>query len=256
MRGPTGCGPPAANTRLGTSKPTRLHPLSRVGLSIFPLFPPPAPHAQVHDADSGSQHPSGQQPTGKYLAGEDGSPVKHEYLGGTVHLMAGATNRHHTIALNAAVHLAIALGGKSCRLFNDETKVRIQLPEPTGFYYPDAMLVCEPISPSDHFQDRPVVVIEVLSESTGRADMGEKRDAHRTIPSPNLLLLLLIEVETPAVTAYLRQAEGGFALETHDEPGAVVSLPEIGCELPLECPATIRIGHWRQWESRSLGRSG
>jgi hypothetical protein len=30
----------------------------------------------------------------EYLAGEDGSPVKHEYLGGTVHAMAGATNRH------------------------------------------------------------------------------------------------------------------------------------------------------------------
>ncbi len=168
----------------------------------------------------------------EYLAGEDGSPVKHEYLGGTIHAMAGATNRHNTIALNAAVHLANALRGKSCQPFNGNTKIRIELPDHTRFYYPDAMVVCEPSSSSDHFQDRPVIVIEVLSESTRRADMGEKRDAYLTIPS--LKVLLLVEAETPAVTAYRRQAEGGFALETHDGPGTVVPLPEIGCELPLE----------------------
>jgi hypothetical protein len=36
----------------------------------------------------------------EYLDGEENSPVKHEYLGGTVHAMAGATNQHDPIAGN------------------------------------------------------------------------------------------------------------------------------------------------------------
>jgi hypothetical protein len=43
---------------------------------------------------------------GGYLAGEEISGTKHEYLDGTVHAMAGATIRHNNIALNclAALH--------------------------------------------------------------------------------------------------------------------------------------------------------
>lgn len=37
----------------------------------------------------------------EYLAGEELSGVKHEYLGGTVHAMAGASNQHNAIAGNA-----------------------------------------------------------------------------------------------------------------------------------------------------------
>ena len=36
-----------------------------------------------------------------YLAGEELSDVKHEYLGGAVHAMAAATNQHNTIATSA-----------------------------------------------------------------------------------------------------------------------------------------------------------
>jgi Uma2 family endonuclease len=32
-----------------------------------------------------------------YLAGEEISDVKHEYLGGTIHAMAGASNQHNDI---------------------------------------------------------------------------------------------------------------------------------------------------------------
>jgi hypothetical protein len=35
-----------------------------------------------------------------YLAGELISEVKHEYLGGEVHAMAGASNRHNKVAMN------------------------------------------------------------------------------------------------------------------------------------------------------------
>ena len=167
----------------------------------------------------------------EYLAGEELSMVKHEYLGGAVHAMAGATNGHNEIAVNAIGSLYSSLRGKPCRPFNSDTKVRIELDSHTRFYYPDAMVVCHPNPRSDHFQDHPVVVIEVLSDSTRRIDQGEKCDTYLKIPS--LQVLLLVESDAVAVTVHRRGTAGGFVVEYHAGADAVIPLPEIGAELPL-----------------------
>lgn len=159
------------------------------------------------------------------------SPEKHEYLGGAVHSMAGGSNRHNTIALNALLSLGNQLRGKSCRPFNSDTKVRIDLPDHTRFYYPDAMVVCTPNAESDHYQERPVVLVEVLSDATRRTDLGEKRDAYRMLPS--LKALLFVESGTPSILVNRRKADGGFAEERYDGPDAIVPLPEIEATLAL-----------------------
>lgn len=166
-----------------------------------------------------------------YLAGEEISDVKHEYLGGTVHATAGATNQHNTIAVNSLASLHGQLRGKSCQPFNSDTKVRIEFPDHTRFYYPDAMVVCHPNPGNDHFQDRPVVIIEVLSESTRRADLGEKRDAYLTIDS--LRVPLLVDPDSPAVTVHRRKPDGGFDSEYHSGLDSTIPLPEIEAALPL-----------------------
>lgn len=167
----------------------------------------------------------------EYLAGEEAATSKHEYLGGTVHAMAGATNQHNTIALNAQFLLLGQLRGKPCQPFNGDTKVRIELPDHTRFYYPDAMVVCHPNPPTDHFQELPVVVIEVLSESTRRTDLGEKRDAYLAIAS--LKVFLCIEPHRAEITVWRRRVEGGFAVGRHSGLDDVVPLPEVGATLPL-----------------------
>jgi Uma2 family endonuclease len=166
-----------------------------------------------------------------YLAGEEISETKHEYLGGTVHAMAGATNQHNSIAVSALVALGAQLRGKPCQPFNSDTKVRIEFPDHTRFYYPDALVVCQSSPASDHFQTQPVVVIEVLSDSTRRTDLGEKRDAYLTIPS--LKVLLFIESESFAVTLHRRLQEGGFTIERHSGLDAIIPLPEIDASLSL-----------------------
>ena len=166
-----------------------------------------------------------------YLSGEENSDVKHEYLGGSVHAMAGGSNRHNAVATNAAAFLLLRRWGPPCRAFNSDTKVRIEYPDHTRFYYPDAMVVCRPNPPDDHFQDHPVLVVEVISESTRRTDWGEKRDAYLTISS--LRVLLFVEPETVQVTVHRRRPEGGFAMEVFAGMEAVVPLPELNTELPL-----------------------
>lgn len=166
----------------------------------------------------------------EYLAGELISPVKHEYLGGFVYAMAGARNLHNRIATNTLVELGSRLRGRPCRAFNSDTKIRVRSPKQISFYYPDASVVCTPNSDQDSFQDEPAVIAEVLSKSTRRIDEGEKKDAYLTIPS--LKVYLLIEQEAPVVTAY-RRTDTGFVREVYEGPGAVISLREIGIDLPL-----------------------
>jgi Uma2 family endonuclease len=166
-----------------------------------------------------------------YLAGEEHSDIRHEYLGGVIHAMSGGTNDHAAIAMNAALALGGQLRGKPCRPFGSDAKVRIEYPDHTRFYYPDLQVVCQLNSGTDHYQERPAVVLEVLSESTRRTDMGEKKDAYLSIPS--LKVLLLAECDRPRVVVYRRRAGGGFEAEEYSGLGETISLAEIGCELPL-----------------------
>ncbi len=166
-----------------------------------------------------------------YLAGEALGPVKHEYLGGQVHAMAGASNQHNAISLNCLANLHAQLRGKPCQPFNSDTKLKVTLTDHVRFYYPDATVVCQPNPPSDHFQEHPVVIVEVLSDSTRRVDLSEKRDAYSTIPS--LKVLIFAESEARSVLVYRRRAQGGFDREHYAAADAVIGLPEIGASLAL-----------------------
>ena len=117
-----------------------------------------------------------------------------------------------------------------CESFNSDTKIRIRLPGHTRFYYPDASVICRSNPPNEAFQDAPTVVVEVLSDSTRRLDLGEKKDAYLTIPT--LEVYLLVEPERLKVVAY-RRTEQGFAKEVWEELDSVLPLPEVGVELPL-----------------------
>jgi len=166
-----------------------------------------------------------------YLEGELISEVKHEYLGGQVHAMAGGTSRHSALGSNVTAALTSALRGKPCRAFNSDLKVRIELPGQTRFYYPDAMVVCELRKDSETWQDRPVVIVEVLSESTRRIDLTEKLEAYLAIPM--LKALIFVEPDIVHATVHRRGPSGGFFREDYVGTEAVVPLPEVGIDLPL-----------------------
>ncbi len=109
-----------------------------------------------------------------YLEGEPLSEVRHEYIGGVVYAMAGASDEHNQIVgnLHAATHSH--LRGKACRVFMLDAKVRLQLAGEDIFYYPDLMIACDPRDTDRYFKRFPRVLIEVLSETTERTDRREK----------------------------------------------------------------------------------
>jgi Uma2 family endonuclease len=101
-----------------------------------------------------------------YLAEELVSAVKHEYLGGVVYAMAGGTNLHGRITMNISGALHSHLRGRKCQAYPSDTKIRVRFPTQTRFYYPDVSVICRSNPPTDTFQDDPVVIVEVLSDST------------------------------------------------------------------------------------------
>ena len=98
-----------------------------------------------------------------YLAGEVLSDVKYDYVDGRVYAMAGGTNVHNRIASRVLIQLGRQLDGSPCEALNSDTKIRVRRQSRNYFYYPDALVVCQSNPDGDTFQDRPVVIVEVIS---------------------------------------------------------------------------------------------
>jgi Uma2 family endonuclease len=165
-----------------------------------------------------------------YLKGEENAKRRHEYVDGDVYAMVGANVRHNRISMNASAILYSKLDGDPCEAFNSDMKIRVQTMKGTRFYYPDAMVVCDSTSDDVAFQDKPVVIIEVISESTRRTDETEKRESYLSIDS--LQVYLRVEQTTPCVKID-RRTEEGFISQQYDGLENIVDLPEIGIELTL-----------------------
>ena len=165
-----------------------------------------------------------------YLEGELHAQRKHEFVCGDVHAVSGGTVQHNRIASNTTVALGGQLRGKPCQVFNSDIKVRVRLSNGTRFYYPDVSIVCQPNEPDNTFQDAPVVIVEVISDSTRRIDEYEKRDAYLSIDS--LCVYILIE-QTSASALVYRRSDNGFDREVYTGTDTIIPLPEVDCELSL-----------------------
>lgn len=140
----------------------------------------------------------------EYLDHESRADFKSEYVAGDVFAMAGASERHHRIALNIAFHLRAASRGKTCRAFLADIRLRVDLGP--SYYYPDAMLVCDPDDSEPMHKRRPCFIAEVLSPATAAIDLREKWLAYKSID--NLRHYLVVDSERMAAKLYARTAAG------------------------------------------------
>ena len=117
----------------------------------------------------------------EYLRQEESARERHEYLNGEIFVMAGGTPDHALIAPNIIAAIRPQLQKSGCRIRNSDMRLRTS---PTGLYsYADAVISCEPELFDGTTLLNPVVVIEVLSESTEDYDRGKKFELYRQIPS-------------------------------------------------------------------------
>ncbi len=141
----------------------------------------------------------------EYLALEEKAEYKSEYVDGYIFKMAGGTEAHIQISFNMTKLFADKLRGK-CRAYQSEMKVWVD--EIGTFFYPDVTVVCGERKFYKNRRDavvNPILLIEVLSESTTDYDKNDKFFTYQHIES--FQEYILISQHRPAVQQYLRQAD-------------------------------------------------
>jgi len=140
----------------------------------------------------------------EYLALEEKSEVRHEYVAGYIFAMAGATDAHNIIAGNVYAHARLHIRRSGCRAYIVNMKVRVEAVD--AFYYPDVMVTCEPFAAKSVFKSKPILLVEVLSPGTELTDRREKLSAYFKLES--LIEYVLISQDEKRVEIYRRDKRG------------------------------------------------
>jgi Uma2 family endonuclease len=135
----------------------------------------------------------------EYLRGEVLAESKHEYIDGEVYAMAGASENHNLLSGNLFSELKNQLKGKPCKIFVSDMKVKVE----ESFFYPDVMLVCQEDNANDYYKTSPIIIVEVLSDTTRRFDKTHKLSAYQQIPS--LEEYVLIEQNFSEIQVFSRK---------------------------------------------------
>jgi Uma2 family endonuclease len=162
-----------------------------------------------------------------FLAWDATQTTRHEFVRGEVFAMAGAGERHVTVAGNVYVALRQHLAGSPCRTFITDMKLRVEAVD--AFFYPDVMVTCSERDAGDPLVKRePVLLVEVLSPATAAFDRGDKFAAYRSLDS--LREVLLVDPDLRRCDLFRRQAvDGGEAWVLHPSaPGEGVELVSVG----------------------------
>lgn len=168
----------------------------------------------------------------EYLAIERQAEYKSEYVDGIMYAMAGASERHNLIVGNVIAALHFPLRKTPCKVYPSDMKVR--LPDSRKFFYPDVSVVCGETRFADNKRDvflNPLLVVEVLSESTAAYDRGKKFQSYQQIES--LQEYLLIAQDEFVVEHYARQPDDKWLYTKATDLEASVSLPSLRCEIAL-----------------------
>ena len=166
----------------------------------------------------------------EYLAIERASQEKHEYFNGDMFAMTGASRKHNIISANLTQRILNAVEGTPCEAYTADMRVKVS---PTGLYtYPDVVVACDDPQFEDEQLDtllNPRVILEVLSPSTEAYDRGEKSEHYRRIDS--LQEYFLVAQDRIHIEHFRREPEGGWRFQETEEPGSVIRLESVQCEL-------------------------
>jgi Uma2 family endonuclease len=167
----------------------------------------------------------------EYLVAERASETKHEYVGGVIVAMAGGTIEHGRLVSRLTVLLSAALAGRPCVVLPADVRVRIRSADRST--YPDLHVVCGQVErdPDDeHAVVNPIVVVEVLSDSTAESDRGDKFADYRRLSS--LREYVLVSQRDLRIDVYHRDGRR-WVLDEH-VAGERLRLESVDVTLPID----------------------
>lgn len=181
-----------------------------------------------------------------YLAGERVNERRSEYIAGKICVRADSNLNHNRITVNLSALLWNALKTTDYCPLGSAMLIKTATDR---FRYPDVVVVCnnDP-SQDDYVRERPILVVEVISESTRRTDKIDKRLEYIALPS--LLEYVLVEQDIAEVTVYRRSA--GWQ-PSYYYLGQAVTLESINVTLHVEdIYARVENGELAKWHLEKL----
>ncbi len=141
---------------------------------------------------------------------------------------------HNIISVNIinAISNEIERLGKAYLVLNSNQKV--YLPQLNFGLYPDALVVCEkPLfwDENEVLLLNPVLIVEVLSKSTGAYDKKGKFEEYKTLPS--FKEYVLIEQNECRVESRFREEPNLWRDTVADDLNGTIHLKSIGCTVSL-----------------------
>lgn len=163
----------------------------------------------------------------EYLAFEEASPIRHEYVGGFLYAMVGSTIRHSLIVTNLTTALRVASRRTRCTVHSQAMRVRA---DNDLFYYPDIVLYCGNADPETRDLYDADTIVEVLSPSTASVDRREKLRAYLRING--LSTYLIVWQDQRRVERHYRDGDTWRQIDlVHD---GTIHLSTLGIDLSLD----------------------
>lgn len=166
----------------------------------------------------------------EYLAIERRATYRSEYVHGEMFAMAGASRQHNRISSNLVSAIDQHIKSRDCNVYND---MRVYVPSTGYFTYPDIVITCGHEEFLDEYSDvlvNPLVVIEILSDSSAAFDRGKKFEQYRELPS--FIEYLLVDQRTAHIEQYILHAEKEWRYrDIRGFDDSVVTIQAIECPL-------------------------
>jgi len=171
----------------------------------------------------------------QYIAIERENDTRYEYHNGEIFVMAGGTVPHGFIGGNVFGRIQSKLLDKNSPCFPINNDVKLGIDSERRFVYPDAMVVCGEPEYSEIYSEaiaNPIVIIEVLSDSTAGYDRGGKFFLYRKIKT--LQQYILIEQDAPEIDIYTRNEGDLWHIKRVSGLENSLLLQSLDIEIPLK----------------------
>lgn len=163
----------------------------------------------------------------------DKSEFPYEYHDGEIRMMAGGTDDHSKIKFDTGSFLGFATREGACEPYDSDMAVSIS--KWNSYVFPDLSFVCGEAEFGDKARRRllnPALLIEVISETSGDYDRGEKFQKYRSLDS--FREYMLIDSRRYAVECWYKEDEKIWRMDSAFSREESVYLHTLDLELSLE----------------------
>jgi Uma2 family endonuclease len=171
-----------------------------------------------------------------YFQREERALYKSEYHNGKIFKMPGGTFNHDNLGTKASTILTVFVEDNDLNYFVNGSDTKIRIEDFDRVVYPDAVVICEkPIYYADRKDTiiNPLVIVEVLSNSTDKYDRGDKFEFYRSLES--FKEYVLINQKRKLVTVYTKQSDETWLMRDYKGDDATAVLYALhNCPLPLK----------------------